>query len=175
MTEAATNAANIAANIAAPGPSAAMPYTAPHLAIWPKRLPRSLVVPQTSLWFNLEVAAARYPDKPAFVFFGQALTYARLKTQAEALAGWLQAQGVGAGDRVALYLEPSVEFAAAVHAVLRADAVVAEAPERVGRACRTFAELPKAAQDYVLRIEALLGVPVPMVSVGPGREQMILR
>jgi adenylosuccinate synthase len=35
--------------------------------------------------------------------------------------------------------------------------------------------LPKAAQHYVLRIEALLGVPVPMVSVGPGREQMILR
>ena len=41
--------------------------------------------------------------------------------------------------------------------------------------CRTFAELPKAAQDYVLRIEALLGVPVPMVSVGPGRDEMILR
>ena len=34
--------------------------------------------------------------------------------------------------------------------------------------CRTFAELPRAAQDYALRIEALLGVLVPgMVSVGP--------
>ena len=40
---------------------------------------------------------------------------------------------------------------------------------------RKFEDLPKAAQHYVLRIEALLGVPVPMVSVGPGREQMILR
>ncbi|PSW22192.1 adenylosuccinate synthase [Photobacterium sanctipauli] len=41
--------------------------------------------------------------------------------------------------------------------------------------CRQFEELPKAAQAYVLRIEALMGVPVKMVSVGPGREQMIMR
>ncbi|MGF1693187.1 adenylosuccinate synthase [Photobacterium kagoshimensis] len=42
-------------------------------------------------------------------------------------------------------------------------------------ACRKFEELPKAAQAYVLRIEELMGVPVKMVSVGPGREQMIMR
>ncbi|NRB22861.1 adenylosuccinate synthetase [Shewanella sp.] len=41
--------------------------------------------------------------------------------------------------------------------------------------CRTFASLPPAAQAYVLRIEALMGVPIKMVSVGPEREQMILR
>jgi len=41
--------------------------------------------------------------------------------------------------------------------------------------CRTFESLPAAAQHYVLRIEALMGVPISMVSVGPEREQMILR
>ena len=41
--------------------------------------------------------------------------------------------------------------------------------------CRTFASLPEAAQAYVLRIEALMGVPIKMVSVGPERGQMILR
>ncbi|OAN13807.1 adenylosuccinate synthetase [Photobacterium jeanii] len=41
--------------------------------------------------------------------------------------------------------------------------------------CRKFEELPQAAQAYVLRIEELMGVPVKMVSVGPGREQMIMR
>lgn len=41
--------------------------------------------------------------------------------------------------------------------------------------CRTFASLPQAAQAYVLRIEALMGVPIKMVSVGPERGQMILR
>ncbi|SMY35139.1 adenylosuccinate synthase [Photobacterium andalusiense] len=41
--------------------------------------------------------------------------------------------------------------------------------------CRKFEELPEGAQQYVLRIEELMGVPVKMVSVGPEREQMILR
>ncbi len=41
--------------------------------------------------------------------------------------------------------------------------------------CRTFDSLPSAAQHYVLRIESLLGVPIKMVSVGPEREQMIIR
>jgi adenylosuccinate synthase len=41
--------------------------------------------------------------------------------------------------------------------------------------CRSFEELPKAAQDYVTRIESLMGVPVRMVSVGPERDQMIIR
>ncbi len=99
------------------------PSERPHDKIWPKRLPRALTVPQTSLWFNLEVAAARYPDKTAFMFFGRALSYAQLKAQAEALAGWLQAQGVGAGDRVALYLQNCPQFVIALYAVFRANAV----------------------------------------------------
>ncbi|MDA0119174.1 adenylosuccinate synthase [Vibrio sp. T11.5] len=41
--------------------------------------------------------------------------------------------------------------------------------------CRKFEQLPIAAKHYVLRIEQLMGVPVKMVSVGPGREQMIMR
>jgi fatty-acyl-CoA synthase len=99
------------------------PAERPHHKIWPKRLPRALTVPQTSLWFNLEVAAARYPDKSAFVFFGQKLNYAGLKAQAEALAGWLQSQGVVAGDRVALYLQNCPQFVIALYAVFRANAV----------------------------------------------------
>lgn len=41
--------------------------------------------------------------------------------------------------------------------------------------CRTFAELPLAAQNYIARIEELLGLPVAIVSVGPDREQTIMR
>jgi fatty-acyl-CoA synthase len=96
----------------------------PHHKFWPKRLPRALVVPQTSLWFNLEVAAARYPDKAAFVFFGRPMSYGQLKAQAEALAGWLQGVGVAKGDRVALYMQNCPQFIVAVYGILRADAVV---------------------------------------------------
>ena len=60
----------------------------PHAAAWPARLPRTLVLPQTTLWFNLEVSARRYPDKAASLFFGRPLCYAELHRQALALAGW---------------------------------------------------------------------------------------
>ena len=94
-----------------------------HHAIWPRRLPRELVVPQTSLWFNLATAAARYPDKAAYRFFGRALSFRELHAQAEALAGWLQAAGVGAGDRVVIYLQNCPQFVVALYAIFRANAV----------------------------------------------------
>ena len=42
-------------------------------------------------------------------------------------------------------------------------------------ACREWSELPAAAQRYVERLEQLAGVPISHVSVGPEREQMIVR
>jgi fatty-acyl-CoA synthase len=101
-----------------------IPAHRPHLKHWPRRLPLELTVPETTLWFNLEVSAARYPHKPVAWFLGRAMTYAELKVQAEALAGWLQAQGVGRGDRVALFLQNCPQFLVAFYAVMRADAVV---------------------------------------------------
>ena len=101
------------------------PFAArPHDSVWPKRLPRQLVLPETSLWANLEVSARRYPDKPAYLFIGQPLSFSALQAQAEALAGWLQAHGVAKGDRVAVFMQNCPQFVVAVHAVLRADAVV---------------------------------------------------
>ncbi|MBI3368979.1 MAG: long-chain fatty acid--CoA ligase [Burkholderiales bacterium] len=100
------------------------PGDRPHHAIWPRRLPRELVVPATSLWFNLVVSATRYPDKPAYLFFGRELSFSQLQRQAEALAGWLQAQGVAKADRVIVFMQNCPQFVIAVHAVLRADAVV---------------------------------------------------
>ena len=39
---------------------------------------------------------------------------------------------------------------------------------------RTLAELPDAARDYLRRIEAIVGVPIAMVSTGPDRNQTII-
>ncbi|MGV9743792.1 adenylosuccinate synthase [Rhodococcus zopfii] len=41
--------------------------------------------------------------------------------------------------------------------------------------CRTFAELPKNAQNYVLRLEELSGARVSCIGVGPGRDETIVR
>ncbi|MCB9674828.1 MAG: adenylosuccinate synthase [Alphaproteobacteria bacterium] len=39
--------------------------------------------------------------------------------------------------------------------------------------CRSIEELPAACRAYIQRLEALVGVPVELLSVGPGREQTI--
>ena len=96
----------------------------PHHKIWPKRLPRNLAVPETTLWFNLEVTATRFPSKPAYLFFGRPLSFAELRTQAEAVAGWLQSVGVMPGERVAIFMQNCPQYAAAYYGILRANAVV---------------------------------------------------
>ena len=82
------------------------------------------IAPETSLWFNLEVTATRFPDRAAYLFFGRALTYRQLRDDALALAGWLQRAGVEKGDRVAVFMQNCPQFPTALYAVLRADAVV---------------------------------------------------
>ena len=95
-----------------------------HYAFWPKRIPRRITPPATSLWHNLVISALRYPDKTAMVFFGRKTRYAELKQQAEQLAGFLQHIGVKAGDRVLLDMQNCPQLVIAHWAILRANAVV---------------------------------------------------
>jgi adenylosuccinate synthase len=41
--------------------------------------------------------------------------------------------------------------------------------------CRSWADLPENAKAYFTRIEDVLGIPIHIISVGPGREQTITR
>jgi fatty-acyl-CoA synthase len=96
-----------------------------HFAHWPPGVPKALSIPQTSLYYNLEVSARRYPDKAAILYYGSALSYAALEREVGALAGFLQQRcGVARGDRVLLYAQNSPQFIIGYYAILRADAVV---------------------------------------------------
>ncbi len=96
-----------------------------HFAHWPPGVPKSLSVPRTSLHYNLEVSARRYPDKAALLYYGTAVTYRELARDVDALAGFLQQRcGVRRGDRVLLYAQNSPPFVVGYYAILRADAVV---------------------------------------------------
>lgn len=96
-----------------------------HYAVWPKGVPKHLTLPATSLYENLEISARRYPDKPALLYYGSALSYAALKDHVDRLAGWLeQACGVQRQDRVLLYMQNSPQFVIAYYAIQRLTAVV---------------------------------------------------
>jgi fatty-acyl-CoA synthase len=95
-----------------------------HFKFWPKRLPRSITTPVGSLWHNLAVSAARYPEKSALVFFDRQFSYAELLQKAELLALYLNGLGVKKGDRVVVCMQNCPQLIISHFAVLRLDAVV---------------------------------------------------
>ncbi len=144
-----------------------------HFPHWPPGLPKTLEIPHTTLWHNLEVSAARYPDKVAYWFYGGALSYARLKAEAEALAGTLQRDcGVQRGDRVVLYAQNSPQFVIGYYATLRADAVVVPANPMVkGEEFAHYvqdsgARVAIAMQDLYPFVEPLVGASLDRCIVG---------
>ena len=40
---------------------------------------------------------------------------------------------------------------------------------------REFSKLPIEAQEYVNKLEEIIGVPIDVISTGPDRSQMIVR
>jgi fatty-acyl-CoA synthase len=134
-----------------------------HLQFWPS-VPRTLTPPETSLWFNLEVSATRFPDKPSVNYYDSVLTFSQLRREAERLAGFLQKVcGVRRGDRVALYLQNSPQFIIGYYAILRADAMVVpinpmNLTKEIGHIVNdSGASVLIGAQDQLSRVEPLIG------------------
>jgi fatty-acyl-CoA synthase len=134
-----------------------------HLQFWPS-VPRQLTPPETSLWFNAEVSAARFPNKTCINYYDSAITFSAFRREAERLAGFLQKEcGVARGDRVALYLQNSPQFIIGYYAILRADAMVVPInpmllTKEIGHIVNdSGAKILIGAQDQLSRVEPLIG------------------
>jgi fatty-acyl-CoA synthase len=96
-----------------------------HFKFWPKGVARELVVPRATLPEYLDVAARRYPDKPAIVYCGRVVEYAELKQRVDAMASFLRGElKVRRGDRVLIASQNCPQFIIAFYAILRAGGVV---------------------------------------------------
>jgi len=144
----------------------------PHLSHWPSGLPQHLTLPQTNLYFNVEVSAARYPDKPFIVFYDSVITFAEFQRETERIAGFLQQDcGVKAGDRVLLYMQNSPQWVLAFYAILRANAVVVPVnPMNRGEELRHYVVDSGAATAFVA--QDLLGQMQPLL--GEGLQHLIV-
>jgi long-chain acyl-CoA synthetase len=80
-------------------------------------------VPAQNLSDLVRDAAAATPDKPALLFHGETLTWAELDARVSAAARGLQALGAAPGDRVAIHLGNTPDFAVAYFGALRAGCV----------------------------------------------------
>ena len=72
----------------------------------------------------LEGSAARTPDRTALTAGERKLTYRQLNEEANKIAGALKRQGIAPGDRVALTMPNTPEFAIAYYGILKAGAAV---------------------------------------------------
>ena len=138
-----------------------------HFPFWPKKRPRTLPPVETNLADNLRVTAQRFSDQPAIVYYDTPITYARLWSHVEALAGWLQQRaGVKAGDRVLLDMQNSPQFIIAYYAIARANAVIVPInPMNVTDELRVLladsgATVAVTGQELLPRLQPLLGDPL---------------
>lgn len=134
-----------------------------HFHFWPKDLPKSLMVPETSIHDNLVVAARRFPQKTAIYYYGNTISYQALYIEVEAFAGYLEHHlGVQKGDRVALYLQNSPQYVIAYYAILRLGAMVVPInPMNVTNELRFYvqdcqAQIVIAGQELYTEVRPLL-------------------
>ncbi len=95
----------------------------PWLKFYDAGVPHALTYPDVPLHAFLDEAARTHPDSTATVFFDRRLTYRGLSDLADHFAAGLQSVGVKKGDRVAIVLPNSPQFAIAFYGALRAGAV----------------------------------------------------
>lgn len=135
-----------------------------HFAHWPPGQSQHLSLPDTNLFYNVEVSATRFPHKPFIVFYDRALSFSEFKAQAEAIAGYLQQDcGVKAGDRVLLQMQNSPQWILACYGILRAGAVVVPVnPMNKREELRHYVHdagthVAFVAQDLLDEVKAVLG------------------
>lgn len=90
---------------------------------WPRFNPRSLNYPEIPVFQILRSTAAKLPSRIALIFDSLEITYAELLTLCERFAAALAGLGVKKGDRVAIHLPNSPQFAIAYYALLMNGAV----------------------------------------------------
>src|ERR1700727_1852291 len=134
-----------------------------HFKFWPAHTMHELIAPATNLFYNAEVSARRYPDKPFLVFYDTAVSFAQLLDEAERIAGFLERRcTVRKGDRVLLLMQNSPQFVIGYYGILRANAVVVPLnPMNLTQEILRYAQdagsnTMLVSQELFPRVEALL-------------------
>ncbi|HLR55106.1 MAG TPA: long-chain-fatty-acid--CoA ligase [Pseudogracilibacillus sp.] len=96
-----------------------------HFDHWLPRVPKTLTVPETTLFDNLLMTVQKYPDKVAIEYYGASMTYSKLLDEVEKLAGYLESKlNIQKGENVLLFMQNSPQFIISMFAILRIRAVV---------------------------------------------------
>jgi fatty-acyl-CoA synthase len=136
---------------------------AAHFKFWPSQAMHNLIAPATNMFYNAEVSARRFPDKPFLVYYDTKVSFAEFHDEAERIAGYLEQRcAVRKGDRVLLLMQNSPQFMIGYYGILRANAVVVPLnPMNLTQEILRYAQDAGAntllvSQELYPRVEALL-------------------
>jgi fatty-acyl-CoA synthase len=140
-----------------------------HFPHWPPQVPLHLTLPHTNLFYNVEVSATRFPDKPFILYYDTPVTFAEFRDETERLAGFLQQRcGVKAGDRVLLYMQNSPQWIVAYYGILRANAVVVPVnPMNMSTELAHYVE--DSGATTIIAPQCLFENVEPLLGEGPGQ------
>ncbi|WP_420392499.1 AMP-binding protein [Acuticoccus sp.] len=93
--------------------------------IWPTGIPKAPHYPlgEIALTEYLRKRARIAPDEPLYDFYGRTVSYGEVDRLSDRFAAQLQADGIVAGDRVAVFLGNCPQFAVAFFGILKAGAI----------------------------------------------------
>ena len=93
---------------------------------YPSDVPPTVEIPNVLLTELIEASSRRWADRTALVYYGARWSYRRFWAESERFAAALRQNGVGPGDRVAVYLPNCPLYPIAVFATLRLGAIVVQ-------------------------------------------------
>jgi len=105
--------------------TAGPPPDRPWLKFYPPNVPQAIDDASIGTLNDIFIkAVTNYPNRHAVESFGVRLTYAELGRRVDAVASWLQQQGLRKGDRVAIMLPNVMAYPAILYGVLMAGGTV---------------------------------------------------
>ncbi|MDA3790669.1 MAG: long-chain fatty acid--CoA ligase [Desulfobacula sp.] len=90
---------------------------------WPEGVAHTITDYKFPLFKFLDDSAKDYPDLPFTIFNGASKTYGQVKDTADRIATFLAANGIGKGDKVAIFLPNLPQFPEILFGILKAGAV----------------------------------------------------
>src|SRR5512138_1550895 len=97
----------------------------PWLSHYDKGVPHTIEYPEAPLFYFLEEAARKYPDRACTIFKGAVISYKEMSTLTDHMAAALVEMGVKKGDRVGIFMPNTPQFVIAYFGILKAGGVVA--------------------------------------------------
>jgi long-chain acyl-CoA synthetase len=93
---------------------------------YPVGVPPTVEIPNILLTELIEASSRKWPDRTALIYYGAKWSYRRFWQESERFAAALRQNGIGPGDRVAIYLPNCPLYPIAAFAALRLGAIVVQ-------------------------------------------------